>query len=255
MDPRDYIAPDYITTPLFGVLRAIGYGEHNDLDYFKSHALFWSMERLFGCYERVMSVLELEPDQRPFLGADIESFIIRFQIILNDIAYIIRRLLPVGAQGLPAFKGNVDYRNREVSMASMIDKIQRNGSDYPEFQQILAEASAWLLNLRKNRNDVVHYKAKVIVFESGPPSFAFLASAGTEETVKAEDGSSRVVTIPVESFINGQMLDLHRFLQVTLVDAIRTYAERVGLKYVQIGTDARMAAFGITRFKRVNGFP
>ncbi|MCO6465982.1 MAG: hypothetical protein J5I53_05125 [Bradyrhizobiaceae bacterium] len=70
MDQTNAVTPDYIATPLFGVLRAIGFGEHNDLDYFKSHALFWSMERLLGCYERVMPVLELEPDQRPFLGAD-----------------------------------------------------------------------------------------------------------------------------------------------------------------------------------------
>jgi len=247
----------YISTPLYGVLRSIGFGEHRDVHYFQINALFWSMERLFGCYERIMSVLSMKRSERPFLEADIENFIIRFQVVLNDLAYIMRQLIPEKAQGIAGYKGGVHPRNREVSMSDMIEKISKKSDEYQEFVDVLNEASVWMLQLRDSRNKVIHYKAKVVLFESDSPEFAFLDAAEPKEKEmeRTPDGGYRIITTPVERFINDQMKALHHFQHVTLVNAIRQYVHRTGIRIIEVGTDPRMSAIGVARFKRLNGYP
>ncbi|HRK04726.1 MAG TPA: hypothetical protein PLW14_06465 [Chlorobiota bacterium] len=247
----------FISAPLSGVLHGIGFGEHDNFRYFQTHTFFWSMVRLFGCYERVMSVLELERSERPFLEADIESFIIRFQIVLNDIAYIVRQILPANARKIAGIrnKGGRLPENHEMSMNDLLKSFREGGEQYPEFKHALNDASDWMLKLRDDRNKVVHYKAKVVVFEFDSPSFAFHDAAGPEHVEQTNEGGQRVVTVPVGTFINGQMLSLHNFLQVTLVEAIQGYAHRTGIRIVEVGKDHRMSAIGVARFKRLNALP
>ena len=76
-----------IEVPLLAALRAVGFGQHENVHHFEVGTLFWSLTRLFGCYERVFASLELPFGQRPYLEADVENFIIRSRIVFNDVAY------------------------------------------------------------------------------------------------------------------------------------------------------------------------
>ena len=75
-----------IYVPFFELIHDIGFGEHADAHHFNTNTLFWSLTRLFGCYERVMTVLHLPRCDRPYLDADVESFLIRYRIVLIDPA-------------------------------------------------------------------------------------------------------------------------------------------------------------------------
>jgi len=236
-----------IATPLFAALREIGWGEFENFHHFQTRTLFWSMVRLFGSYERIMSVLKLERSKRPFLEADIESFIIRFQIVLNDIAFLVRQLLPEDVRGLRR-----PPSNGEMSFMVLMDYFAKN-SDYPEFKQIFSDAAEWMLELRERRNDVVHYKAQVVVFESDPPSFAFHNASGPKKTELTENGGERVVTVAVGPFVNDQLLALHKFMEGALVKAILQYAHRTNMKFIDVAKDGRMSTTGIARFKKLNG--
>lgn len=101
----DQDAEHSLPTRLTGVLGSLGSSHFGSFHHFDHGTLFWSLTRLFGDYYRVVSVLELPRQKRPFLDADLEGFIIRLRIIQNDIAYIVWQLMPSNQRGLKGPKG------------------------------------------------------------------------------------------------------------------------------------------------------
>lgn len=241
-----------IEVPLFAVLRGIGFGQHTNAHHFEVGTLFWSLTRLFGCYERVFSSLEVRFDQRPFLEADLENFVIRFRIVLNDVAYVVWQVLPEDARGLKGPRGGTHPRNREVSAFLVAAFLQKNRSAYPELASAFASSLPWMDRLKNDRDNVVHYKSKALVFDTDPPSFALINAAGTERSEPTPEGGSRLVLESVES-LNAQLLALHHFMHRDLAAAIHAHASRAGLRQVPVGTNERMRCIGIRRFRETNG--
>ena len=73
------------------------------------------------------------------MEADIESFIIRMRVVLNDIAFVIRQLFPANTRGLKGPRGGTHPKNREMSIIDIIEFLEKEGTDYPE----LANAFSW----------------------------------------------------------------------------------------------------------------
>lgn len=241
-----------LLVPLFVELDAIGFGEHANFRHFNTGTLFWSITRLFGCYERVMAAVEMPRDERPFLDADIENYIMRFRIVLNDIAYVIWQLLPSNARGLKGPRGGTHPRNREMSFFTLAEYLNAHRDLYPELAAVFSAASPWMSRLRNDRDNVVHYKSMVVVFETEAPSFALLNAAGTERTVPTPEGGQKLLLEPITSFVNGQLLALHQFMHIDLASAVRAHALRFQLNSVQVGWDRRITCIGIFRFRYVN---
>ncbi|MEI7844149.1 MAG: hypothetical protein WCI39_14085 [Gallionellaceae bacterium] len=244
--------PHLLYVPLFELLDAVGFGEHENLHHFNTGTLFWSLTRLFGCYERIMSVIDLSREERTFLDADLENFIIRFRIVLNDIAYVIWQLLPKNARGLKGPGGRTHPSNQEMSIFSLADYLKTNASIYPELSTAFLNATPWMTRLRNDRNNVIHYKFKAVIFEGDSPLFALIGAAGNERTEPAPNGGQRLVLQSVTEFVNGQMLALHLFMHDSLVSAIKAHATRFGIKSVQVGWGARITCPGINRFRQKN---
>lgn len=244
--------PHSLCVPLFEAFDAIGFGEHDNIRHFNTGTLFWSLTRLFGCYERVMSASLLPREERPFLDADIENYIIRFRIVLNDVAYAIRQLLPENARGIKGPSGRTHPRNREMSAFSLAESLNKDSASYPELAAAFANASPWMNRLKNDRDNVMHYKSKVVVFESDKPSFALLNAAGTERTELTPEGGEKLILEPVATFVNGQMLSLHGFMHTDLAEAVRSHAARTNLKSVQAGWNHRITCIGIQRFRSIN---
>jgi hypothetical protein len=242
-----------LATPLFGLLGSLGHTAFGSYHHFDTHTLFWSLTRLFGYYHRIITSLPSPRDKRPFLDSDIESFIIRMRIVLNDVAFVLRQLLPAQAPGLKGPKGATHPRNREMSMSSLITYLTKQQHVYPELAAVLETNKGWMSHLREQRNNVVHYKSKVVVFEpESEISFAVLNAAGTEKTVRTPEGGVRVVMTPVFGFINGQTVSLHKFLHSDLYVALKEHVTKHYSSFKQIGSDDRMTCIGITLFKRIN---
>jgi len=244
--------PHSLLVPFFESLDSIGFGEHGNIHHFNTGTLFWSLTRLFGCYERVMSAVDLKRDERPFLDADVENFIIRFRIVLNDIAYVVWQLLPSNTRGLKGPKGGTHPKNREVSLFSVSEFLSANAADYPELADAFTAELPWMSRLKNDRDNVVHYKSMVVIFEAEVPSFALLNAAGTERMEPTSEGGMKLILEPVAEFVNSQMLALHRFMHVALASAIQAHAARVGLKTVQTGWNHRITCNGIQRFRQIN---
>lgn len=242
-----------LPVPLFGVLVSLGFSHHEEPHHFDIGTLFWSQVRLFGFYSRILSVLSLRREERLFLDSDIEGFIIRFRIVLNDVAYVVRQLLPKNRKGLKGPKGGTHPRNREMSMFDLASFIQNASGEFPELANAFSANTGWMQKLRDQRDNVVHYKSKAIVFETEPLSFALINAAGAEKYEPTENGGSNAVTIPIFEFVNNQTLALHKFLHCDLALAIEQYVRRVNLKYQQVDRNPRMSCPGIDLFRRLNG--
>jgi hypothetical protein len=245
-------APPTLRVPLFDVLDALGYGEHGNQRHYNTGTLFWSLTRLFGCYYRIVTVLKLPRDERPFLDADIESFIIRFRIVLNDLAYVVRQLIPNNARGVKSPDGPTHPKNREMSIFKLSASLKQAAPLYPELSAALEQAQPWMERLKHDRDNVVHYKSKANVFEGDPLAFAFTNAAQTERTEKVPGGGERLLLEPIDFFVNAQMLSLHSFMHHELVAAIRAHACRAGMKSVAAGWDSRITCNGVSEFKEAN---
>lgn len=127
--------PHSLYVPLFEVLDAIGFGEHENFRHFNTGTLFWSLTRLFGCYERVLSVTALAREDRPFLDSDIEHYIIRFRIVLNDVAFIVRQVMPSDLRGFKGPAGGVHPKNREMSVFKLSEYLSKNSSTFLSLQR------------------------------------------------------------------------------------------------------------------------
>ena len=113
-------------------------------------------------------------------------------------------------------------------------------------------AGTWIDRLRNQRDNVVHYKSKALVFETNPISFALINAAGTDREPTPE-GGSKLITESIADFVNGQLLAIHNFMHVELASAIRAHAERLDIKYTQVGGNPRMTCIGIDLFRKANG--
>ena len=140
-----------------------------------------------------------------------------------------------------------------MSIIDLIEFLEKEGTDYPELANAFRGASTWIGRLRNQRDNVVHYKSKAFVFETDPISFALINAAGTDRQEPTPEGGSKLITEPIADFVNGQLLAVHNFMHVELASAIRAHAERLEIKYTQVGGSPRMTCIGIDLFRKANG--
>jgi len=250
---HDNVESQSLSVPLFGLLGSLGHSAFNWYHHFDTSTLFWSLTRLFGFYHRIILSIRSNEDDHSFLESDIESYMIRMRIVLNDTAFIIRQILPNQERGLKSPKGNVHPKDKEMSMMHLFEYIEKKPCKFPEFTEVLEQNKNWIYSLKKQRENIIHYKFKVIVIKNNHDiSFAMLDPGGTEETIKTENGGETVVMTPVFEYINSQTLSLHKFLHIDLVSATEQYITKMNMPYTKIGTNPQMTCIGISLFKEIN---
>lgn len=135
-----------------------------------------------------------------------------------------------------------------MSIFDLVTYFEDNSDNFPELAGVLSKNKEWILKLRNQRDNIVHYKSKVVVFEESDLSFAMLNAAGTEKTISTENGGQRIVTVPILEFVNSQMVALNDFLHSDLYSAIKSQISRNVDNFVEIGFDPKMSCIGIELF-------
>lgn len=217
--------------PFFGALFSVGQTEFGDCKHFNMGTLFWSLTRLFGCYERIMTTASNDPKDRPFLDADIENFFIRFRIVLNDTAFVVWQFFPPATRGLKGPRGGTHPKNKEVSFFTLAKYILKEPTINKSLAKTFEDALSWASRLRDDRDNLVHYKSQVIVFNNTPTRFAFVNAAGTERRDQDSELNAKLHLEPVETFVNEQMLYLHDFLNTELTNSIIELCDEFGYKH------------------------
>lgn len=246
---------NYLKTPFFEILNNLGFAHFGDFHFFATDTLFWSLTRLFSHYHRIINpIYSNQTTVRPFVESDIESFIIRQRIILNDIAYIIRQLLPKELRGLKNPKGPTHPHNKEMSIKDIIKYVEKNKTEFKELYEVFKKNENWMSEMRTQRDGIVHYKSKVILFGTKPYlSFAILDAAGTEKTEVTPEGGRKVVMTPIFEFTNIQTKSLWDFLNIDLKKWLEDYIKEKNMTYKEVGKDNRMSCIGVPLFKKING--
>lgn len=247
-----------IPVPFFSLIGSIGQHKHQWYHFYSTGTLFWSLTRLYGCYYRILMALppyNVNRNSRVFLDSDIESFVIRMRIVLNEVAFIVRLLLPENARGIKGPKGAKHPKNKEMSIHDLYISLSKSPQFAPEIMNALQINMAWIGRLRDQRDNIVHYKSKALIFEFEPDpiSFAFMDAAGTQNMIATPNGGSRVVTTPVLEFVNSQMLALHNFLNTDLCQAVDTHILREDSTFVNVfRSKVMMQGIGVSLFRQHN---
>ncbi len=244
-----------LSTPFVGRLHDLGFSVNNNPHYYDSSTLFWSLTRLFSYYERIIRpIYTAQSYFHPFIESDIENYIIRQRIILNDIAYIVRQLLPNTIRGLKGLNDGAKSKNIEMSIMDLYKYLEKNTTEFEGLHEIIKKNMVWILKLRKQRDRIIHYKAKVLLFETKPDiSFAILDPSGKVETITTPEGEQKLVLTPVVEFINSQTKSLWEFINIDLSKWLEDYIKRNNISYIEVGKDSRMSCVGIPLFREING--
>lgn len=139
-----------------------------------------------------------------------------------------------------------------MSIIKIAEFLNKNESEFPELASALNANINWIEKLKNQRENVIHYKSKVVVFESTPLSFALMNAAGTEAREVTPNGQTTLALTSAYEFINSQMLLLHKFMHKELTEALKTYAIRTNGIYYENDDRRRISCIGVEAFKKIN---
>jgi hypothetical protein len=248
--------PEGLPMPLLDTLRSYGHGHYSNHRFFDQGSLFWSLTRLFQAYYRVITVCLNDPSNKNrnvFLEADIEMFVIWLRIVMNDLAYIIRQALPTNVRSLTIPTGPGSPLNKEMSINDLLSFVEKNPEEYPELTELISSYSSWIKDLRKERDQIIHYKGRVqtFSFEEGV-GFAVMDPADRYSTyTQMPDGSQKIDTRQVREFVHEQTKALYRFMNEDMKVFLIKYAERNGHQMSKIFTEnmsSKMSGVGCDLF-------
>ncbi|NTW30706.1 MAG: hypothetical protein HGA33_05490 [Candidatus Moranbacteria bacterium] len=241
---------------LVGILYGIGMKIGNPY-YFDQSSLFWSTNRLFSFYYRIVTVYNPKTSytgDKEFLDADLESYIIRHRIILNDIGYAVWQLLELCnfKIGLSP-KGNVHPKNKEVSFFDLAGKLQKNtDSKLDGVRAVIQNGVTKFGFLRDQRDNIAHYKSSVMIFGSGPDfEFAIMNPANTMPTIKTGN-VTKLALKNVFHFTNEQHLSLWEWMNGELADTMLELAKASGISADDSSGTKLSGGAAISTFKEIN---
>jgi hypothetical protein len=239
-----------IQSPFFSTINNLKYSNFG-IQSIQINSLFMSLSRIFLYYHRIIEPLHNNKVIiRPYIESDLENFIIRERIILNDIAYIIRKVLPKNLRGLKNPRGERHELNREMRIKDIMKYVEKN--DISGLHKILKKNKSWITELEDQRNDIIHYKSHVVLFDTKPDiSFAILNAAGTEKREKTKKGE-RVIMTPLFEHVNSQTKSLWDFINIDIKNWIEKYAVDNDIKMSKITLDTSMSSIGVPLFKKIN---
>jgi hypothetical protein len=240
-----------IPVPLFSRLLGIGKGEYNDIGHFAIDSVFWTITRLFESYERILSACQdykitHNPEVATFTGGDVEHFIIRFRVILNDIAFLIRQQLSAQVRYLPEPHGPGAPQNHEFSMHDLIRFCTKQPRYDPYLTRLIECHRSWIDENIFRRDAIIHFKSKAhIVFGEGL-EVAFIDRQATT--------SDKLPTKNVEVYVNASLLNLWKMMHVDLVKYLDQRIADGVLRYEQVGLpgSGRFRCIGMRRFIKIN---
>ncbi len=238
---------DYLASVLSGIDHATTGA------YRSSSGVFWALTRVFGCYDRVAAACEeysaSRADELTFFAAlEIEHFLMRLRVLLDEVAYVIRIRLPQTVRGLGQPKGPGPMQYKQFRINELLKFVQ----DYPESSPYLTRL---LEGNRDNihkyielRDDIAHFRAQALIFRGETMSVGFIG---------AREAAQSPRTVPhtdLRTYVNSATIWMWQFLQRDVVAYFRARVENGELGFAPLGIGPhRIGMPGVARFKQAGG--
>ncbi|MBU1202702.1 hypothetical protein KKH39_01525 [Patescibacteria group bacterium] len=243
---------EYLELPIFDVLTNFGFQHFKKHYYFNTNAIFWSLSRLFLYYDRIISETNKNEPNHYNIAADLESFIIRQRILLNDIAYIIWQTLPKNTRNLKTPTGPAHPQDQEMSIHDLYKSLEKKPTIDIALKKILDKNKKWIFKLKEQREKIIHYKSQIVIFGTKPLSFAMINSNGPEKTYIDERGRKKVETLQIINFINNQTKYLLKFINTDIKNWLIEYISNNNIKYDHVLDGQQLHCTGIATYKKIN---
>lgn len=225
-------------------------------DYYDIDNLFWSLTRLFNLYWRIINeYLNYERNKvfnRSNLECDIENFIIRYKIVLDNIFYIITRVYSeYKVRWIP------DYSKQgHISDFSKLYKKLENNDDvlkiHPEFVYFLKDSKEFIFDKKYFRDSITHQKWKITIYESEKLTYSFDTLKWNHFWVtKTEDWWIKHNSIDILFDINWDMYALYDILNKDLYKIFKDFFIKEW-KYKELWKNPQLICPWVEIFKKIN---
>jgi hypothetical protein len=248
VDFLDGQLPDFLSS----ILSGINWGTKQS---FGSHSgTFWALTRLVGCYERLSILYEsyaLSKADDVCIEAEleIEHFLIRLRVLIDELAYAIRAHMPLEVRGLGKPQGPGPVQYQQFSISKLLTFVRKNPK-YSEALTTLIESNRTQIDdFVSRRNDIVHFRAKAIVFSTETMRVGFLNS-------RLSPRAGSVQHTDLREFIEPALVWVWRFMQSDMVQYFRNEIAAGTLKFEKIGIGPHKIHMpGSIRLKRLLNSP
>ncbi len=220
--------------------------------YFDIGALFWSLERLFTCYQRIVRVYNpvlsnICSNDTTYLENDIENYYIRHRILLNNIAFSTYQVINLFDMNFMKPRGKSFGTNNEISFFDLV-KILENSSDeeLKPFQEAYKKGAKLFYVMKDMRDNLIHFKAKAIVYKTPPPyQFSILQN---EIGIDSEPIHLR----DVFTIFNDRTKEILEWMDSSLLPATDQYVKNNSLVTPITMQPSVLTAPGVFEFVRIN---
>jgi hypothetical protein len=219
--------------------------------YRPGSGIFWALTRLFGCYDRVVAACEeystSSADGLTFVAAlEIEHFLIRLRVLLDEVAYDIRVRLPRTVRGLGQPQG--PGASKHFSINDLLKFVNKHATFCQYLSRLLESNRGNIHQYIELRDDIAHFRAQALIFLGDAMSVGFI---GSRENATSQH---RIPHSDLLTYVNNATMWMWRFLQRDVVAYFRARVENGELGFAHVGIGPRRIGMpGIIRFKQVLG--
>jgi hypothetical protein len=143
---------------------------------------------VFGCYDRVVAACEeysaSRADELTFVAAlEIEHFLMRLRVLLDEVDYVIRIRLPKTVRGLGQPEGPGPMQYKQFSINKLVKLVDKHPAFYPHLARLLNSNRNNIQTYIELRDDIAHFRAQALIFRGETMSVGFI---GSRETVQSQ---------------------------------------------------------------------
>jgi hypothetical protein len=239
------VLPDLLSSVIAGIDFAAGRQT--------SHSgIFWALTRLVGCYERLGFLYgEYASSKNDALCYDaeleVEHFLIRLRVLIDEISYIIRSFMPKKVRGLSEPEGPGPLEFRQFRIRKFLRFVSANPNYSTALTNLIEKNRSAIDRFISRRDDIVHFRAKAIVIRTDRMMVGFVDRnlAKIRDTLPHED---------LMQFVNPSLAWVWHFMQSDVVEYFGELIQEGTLDFSYFGIGPhRLRMPGARRLKLMLG--
>ncbi|MBW7975074.1 hypothetical protein [Bradyrhizobium sp. BR 10289] len=239
---------DQLSDFLSSALSGINWARHHSVESYSG--IFWALTRLVGCYERLSVLYEgyaaTKADELCYdAELEIEHLLVRLRVLIDELAYVIRVCMPPAIRGLSQPKGPGPLQYRQFSIRELLKFVRKHPDVSTALTKLLENNRQDIERFVSRRDDIVHFRAKAIIFRTNTMRVGFLDS-------RLSTSNGAIEHTDLREFIEPALVWVWRFMQSDLVQYFREEIAVGSLEFDSVGIGPHKISMpGSVRLKKL----